>query len=81
MVTSCGPEKESCVANQTLKDKRCLVPCTGLYADIADDSFEQNVVKGKMLLLLFHPYMYISYRSSHDDSQSSLWGELGMETE
>ena len=54
--TYCGPEKESCVGNQTLADKGCLVPCTGLYADIADDSlkqtkqaaFEQNLMKGKM---------------------------------
>ena len=54
----CGPEKESCVGNQTLKDKSCLVPCTGLYADIPDDSnyqldrqnmanLEQNMMKGK----------------------------------
>ena len=33
---------ESCVENQTLRDKSCLVPCTGLYADIADDSLEQT---------------------------------------
>ena len=38
----CGPERESCVENQTLRDKSCLVPCTGLYADIADDSLEQT---------------------------------------
>ena len=34
VVTSCGPEKENCIDNQILKDKSCLVPCTGLYADI-----------------------------------------------
>ena len=51
----CGPEKESCVSKQTLKDKNCLVPCTGLHADIADDSLkqttqalEQNVIKGSI---------------------------------
>ena len=33
-VISCGPEKEACIGNQTLKDKSCLVPCTGLHADI-----------------------------------------------
>ena len=38
----CGPERESCVENQTLRDKSCLVPWTGLYADIADDSLEQT---------------------------------------
>ena len=39
--TYCGPEQESCVGNQTLKDESCLVACTGLYADIADDSHHQ----------------------------------------
>ena len=55
--TYCGLEKESCVANQTFKDKSCLVPCTGLYADIADDSqkqttqaFEENMMKGRYLI-------------------------------
>ena len=33
--TFCGPEKESCVGNQTLRDKSCLIPCTGLYADVS----------------------------------------------
>ena len=51
--TFCGPEKEGCVGNQTLKDKSCLKSCVGIYADIADDSlkqitqtFEQNVMRG-----------------------------------
>ena len=55
MSTFCGPENESCVANQALADKSCLVPCTGLYADIVDDSFkqttqafDQNVIKGNV---------------------------------
>ena len=43
----CGPEKETCVANQTLNDVNCLVSCDGLYADIEDDSLKQNVVKGR----------------------------------
>ena len=41
-----------------------MVPCTGLYADVADDSFkqttlalDQKVMNGKWLqVLLFHPY-------------------------
>ena len=40
----CGPEQEGCVGNQTLKDESCLVPCTGLYADIADDSRVQQIM-------------------------------------
>ena len=54
MFTFCGPEKEGCIANQTLKDKNCLIPCTGLYADITEDSlkqstqaFEKDMKKGK----------------------------------
>ena len=35
---TCGPEKESCIAKQSLTDSACLVACTGLYADVADDS-------------------------------------------
>ena len=56
----CGPGKEDCVSNQTLKDESCLVPCSGLYADIADDSrnqqnladLEQNVLEGVVILKL-----------------------------
>ena len=51
----CGPEKEACVANQTLKDKSCLVPCTGLYADIQQDmaELEQKMTKGTSVAI-FH---------------------------
>ena len=56
MVPYCGPLEEDCVANQTLKDKSCLIPCTGLYADITDysvkqsgEAFEKYVVEGKNL--------------------------------
>ena len=42
----CGPEKEGCVKSQPLKDSSCLVPCHGLYADIADDSGMLGVIKG-----------------------------------
>ena len=43
----CGPEKETCVAKQTLRDEKCLVSCDGLYADIADDSLKQNMISLK----------------------------------
>ena len=39
--TYCGPEASDCIANQTLDDASCLVPCDGLYADVADDTFYQ----------------------------------------
>ena len=83
--TACGPEREICVANKTLRDKTCLVPCTGLYADIADDSliqslkqtvqaFEQNVAKGKMCLFLpSHPYMSGVHMLTHDLRDGVIW--------
>ena len=53
----CSPDKEDCIANQTLKEESCLVTCEGLYTDIEDDTLrqttqaiERNVVKGKMLI-------------------------------
>ena len=52
--TFCGPDASGCVANQTLKDIGCLVPCTGLYADVPADyrqdteALEQNVIKGNL---------------------------------
>ena len=82
--TYCGPEKERCVANQTFKDKSCLVPCTGLYADIADDSqkqttqaFEENMMKGNKLVLIFdassvfpfQPYSSGLHTLTHELSQ------------
>ena len=65
MTPYCGPGEEDCVSNQTLKDESCLVPCTGLYADIAYDSrvqqsrqnmaaLEQNVLEG-IATLIFIP--------------------------
>ena len=59
--TYCGPDVSECIANQTLDDTSCLAPCTGLYADVADDilyqlklqtmedlvkSLEENMIKG-----------------------------------
>ena len=70
----CGPKEESCVGNQTLKDKSCLIPCSGLYADIADDSLkrtthaiEQNVMQGRMwiwfVIFWFNEYYLLVFRT------------------
>ena len=63
--TFCGPREESCVTNQTLRDRSCLIPCSGLYADAEDVSgtatlqeamhsydysFEQKVITGSAAL-------------------------------
>ena len=54
--TFCGPEKETCVGNQTLEHKSCLVPCTGLYADIEDNfmkhTMQTNVMTGRIFMCL-----------------------------
>ena len=72
--TYCGLDKESCVGKQDLKDQSCLVPCSGLYADIADDSQRQNMMKGKSLqsygcVLPFHPYPSGLHTMAHELGQ------------
>ena len=32
--------------SQSLKDNICLVPCSGLYADITEDSLKQTMMEG-----------------------------------
>ena len=69
--TYCGPLEEECVRNQTTKDKNCLISCTGLYADITDDSlkqsaqaFERYVIKGTLdiwCILIVHPYVRLRF--------------------
>ena len=62
----CGPEKETCVANVTLKVKACLISCDGLYADIEDISLKQSVKEGLYIfafwqtdmMLIVRGYMY-----------------------
>ena len=36
-----------------MRDKKCLVPCDGLYADIEDDSLRQNVMAGTLETIVF----------------------------
>ena len=81
----CGPEHESCAAEQKktlLRDPTCLVPCTGLYADIWDsDSLEetsrtvykettQQLMSGKALKLYTLIRCQCATRSWHADSTS-----------
>ena len=64
-LTYCGPKNEICVQNQTLGNQQCLVPCEGLYADIADDSLNQKLddvyavvqqkIGGRILMTLSYP--------------------------
>ena len=62
----CGPEHESCVAEQkkTPRDPTCLVPCTGLYADISDDSLEQKTMEGE--IKFFSRQKSLAYSLSQD---------------
>ena len=71
-VTICGPEKDTCIANLTLKDKSCLVPCDGLYADVADNSLKQNVMKGKNPLNSYYStfvdnYYHLGFQTITDE--------------
>ena len=59
-----------CVKKQSLKDKSCLVACSGLYADMdyydnnlkqTMQTFEQRVAKGEMFKsILLVPFIIIS---------------------
>ena len=40
---ACSPEKESCIVDQAFPDENCLVPCTGLYADVSEEHFLQQL--------------------------------------
>ena len=42
----CGREKETCIANVTLRDNECLIPCEGLYADIENFDLRQITMAG-----------------------------------
>ena len=44
---TCGLEKDTCVAEQAKKDKSCLVPCTGIYADVTEELFLQQLRRQK----------------------------------
>ena len=42
----CGPRDKDCVDSLTINTGRCLVPCSGLYADVKD-STQLNLVIDK----------------------------------
>ena len=44
---ACTPEKGTCVAQQNAKDKGCLVPCTGIFADVTEELFLQQLRQQK----------------------------------
>ena len=58
--TFCDLAKETCVANQTLKGDKCLVPCEGVYASIVDNSLKQNVIEGKQSMTF--RYLLVNFR-------------------
>ena len=43
-----------------------MVPCSGLYADISDDSLEQNMLEGATINLHFVTPSYIGFRVMTD---------------
>ena len=40
---TCNRDKDKCIAKLSSKDERCLVPCTGIYADITEELFLQKL--------------------------------------
>ena len=55
-----------------MKDKSCLVPCDGLYADVADNSLKQNVMKGKNPLNSYYStfvdnYYHLGFQTITDE--------------
>ena len=49
------------MAEQKVNDEACWVPCTGLYADISDDSLEQKTMEGeiKFFFVKNHSFIHI----------------------
>ena len=39
----CGLDKDACIKEQSSKDDCCLVPCTGIYVDITEELFLQEL--------------------------------------
>ena len=62
-VPFCGQEKEGCVGKQT-KGEKCLVPCSGLYADVSDDSLEQTMMEGDIINGIFITISMLSTQDS-----------------
>ena len=60
----CGPESQTCVTEQKVNDDACWVPCTGLYADISDDSLEQKTMEGE--IKFFSRQKSLAYSLSQD---------------
>ena len=63
-IPNCGQEKEECIKNATLKDKGCLIPCDGLYADIENFSLKQISLAGHGSNILFSSYLNSCYQVS-----------------
>ena len=42
---TCNRDKDKCIAKLSSKDEKCLVPCTGIYADITEELFLQKLRK------------------------------------
>ena len=65
---ACGPEKRTCVAEQDAKDKKsCLVPCTGIYADVTEERFLQQLRRQK--------YSNSTHVKNHENELHSLTEE------
>ena len=65
----CGPDKENCIANQTMRDKSCLVPCDGIYAYITAHEKDEDVksVTSSYLRYKMEYVKHLAFNSSADN--------------
>ena len=65
----CGPDEENCIANQTMRDKSCLVPCDGIYAYITAHEKDEDVksVTSRYMKYKMEYVKHLAFNSSADN--------------
>ena len=70
----CSLDKDECIKEQSSKDDGCLVPCTGIYVDITEELFLQELrrqhsnssrVKDEDKKQEFLSFEYIRYKRNY----------------
>ena len=61
-VKVCGPRDEDCVATVTVNTGHCLVPCSGLYADVSNQLATSWSISDKQSEFKFLEAEYAKYK-------------------
>ena len=61
-VKVCGPRDEDCVATVTVNTGHCLVPCSGLYADVSNQLATSWLISDKQSEFKFLEAEYAKYK-------------------